>query len=179
MVKKEIFSWIKSILFALIIVFVCRQFLFTPVTVSGESMMPTFQDHNKVIVSKISKIKRFDVVVFKSPESNENYIKRVIGLPGDTIQMKNDTLYVNGHVYKEPYLDQYKKQLPSGATLNYDFTLQQLTGKTQVPKDSIFVMGDNRKNSNDSRMFGFISEKAVMGEVKFRFYPFNEMGNPE
>ncbi|WP_050616199.1 signal peptidase I [Bacillus testis] len=179
MVKNEIFSWIKSIVFALVIVFVCRQFLFTPVTVSGESMMPTFEDHNKVIVSKISKIKRFDVVVFKSPESDDNYIKRVIGLPGDTIKVKGDVLYINGRAYEEPYLNQYKEALPIGTHLTDDFTLAEKTGKTQVPEGTIFVMGDNRRNSNDSRMFGFISDKAVMGEVKFRFFPFDEMGNPE
>lgn len=176
-VVKEIFSWMKAILLAVVIVFVCRQFLFTPITVSGESMMPTFEDQNKVIVSKISKIERFDTIVFKSNFTESEYIiKRVIGLPGDTIEMKNDVLYVNGKEYKEPYLQEYKDELNQGETLTEDFTLSQKTGKSVVPEGSLFVLGDNRESSSDSRVFGFIKDDSVLGEVKFRFFPFNEIG---
>ncbi|MBM7691431.1 signal peptidase I [Peribacillus deserti] len=81
-IKREVYSWGKSILFALFIVWFCRQFIFVPVSVQGESMVPTFDDKNKIIVAKISKIDHFDLVVFSSPVSDENHIKRVIGLPG-------------------------------------------------------------------------------------------------
>ncbi|MEH6944786.1 signal peptidase I [Bacillus sp. JJ722] len=176
-VVKEIFSWMKAILLAVGLVFICRQFLFTPITVSGPSMMPTFEDQNKVIVSKISEIERFDTIVFKSDLSESEYIiKRVIGLPGDTIEMKNDILYVNGKEYKEPYLQEHKSNLNQGATLTEDFTLSEKTGKSVVPEGSYFVLGDNRQKSTDSRAFGFIEEDAVLGEVKLRFFPFDEIG---
>ena len=98
--KKEVYSWITSIAFALIVAFICRQFIFTPTTVHGESMSPTFEDENKVILSKTSDIQRFDIIVFHAPDSDENYIKRVIGLPGDSVEMKDDVLYINGKVYE-------------------------------------------------------------------------------
>lgn len=174
--KKEVISWIKSVGFAVIIALACRQFFFTPITVFGESMEPSFQDHDKVIISKTSKIERFDVIVFDAPDSeNEHYIKRVIGLPGDSIEMKNDVLYINGEAFNEPYLSENKKDNPFGK-LTEDFSLPEKTGKTKVPDDMLFVMGDNRLNSKDSRTFGLISYDAVIGEVKFRIYPFDAIG---
>ncbi|TQR21632.1 signal peptidase I [Psychrobacillus vulpis] len=168
--KKELVSWIKTIIFAFILVFVCRQFLFSPITVKGESMSPTFEDNNKVVISKTSTIGRFDIIVFKSPDKKDNYIKRVIGLPGDQIEVKDDVLYINGKLYEEPYLQMKKKDLLFGQ-LTEDFSLEQITGKTKVPKGYYFVMGDNRLQSYDSRIFGFISEEALLGEVKFRLFP--------
>ncbi|HYK72585.1 MAG TPA: signal peptidase I [Pseudoneobacillus sp.] len=173
--KKELISWMKSIIFALAIVFICRQFIFSPVTVQGESMLPTFEDDNKIIVSKMSKIEHFDMIVFHAPDSEENYIKRVIGLPGDQIEMKNDQLIINGKVYKEMYLSQ-NRQLASQNGMD---RLTEDFGPITVPKDQYFVMGDNRLYSKDSRIFGTISSKSIIGEVKFRFFPINEVGNPK
>ncbi|MBS4173844.1 signal peptidase I [Bacillus sp. FJAT-49736] len=174
--KKEIFSWIKSIVFAAIIVFVCRYFIFVPSIVVGQSMMPNLQDGNRIIVSKLSKIKRFDEIVFHAPDANEDYVKRVIGLPGDTVEMKNDILYINGKAYDEPYLNQYKKALPPMQKLTGDFSLQDSpTNSKTVPKGYFFVLGDNREISKDSRMFGFIRQSSVIGKVKIRFWPLNEI----
>ncbi|MBD8005278.1 signal peptidase I [Bacillus norwichensis] len=177
--KKEMISWVKTLAIAIILAFICRQFLFSPTTVFGESMTPSFLDHDRVIISKTSKIERFDVIVFSAPDvENAHYIKRVIGLPGDSIEMKDDVLYVNGKAYKEPYLDENKRNNPSNS-LTEDFSLLEKTGKNKVPEDMLFVMGDNRLNSKDSRIFGFISNDSVIGEVKFRFYPLNEIGMPK
>jgi len=176
--KREIYSWVKSIAFAFILVFICSQFLFLPSTVLGASMSPTFEDHDRVVVSKLSEIQRFDVIVFDAPNSDEYYIKRVIGLPGDTIEMKDDVLYINGDVYDEPYLDENKKGNLQ-KRLTYDFTLEELTGESTVPQNSLFVMGDNRAKSSDSREFGFISEDSIIGEVRFRFYPMTSIGFPK
>lgn len=177
--KKEIFSWIRTLLIAGAIVFVCRYFLFTPSTVLGDSMYPTLQNGNMVMVSKISEINRFDKIIFHAPDADEDYVKRVIGLPGDSIEMKNDVLYVNGKAYDEPYLKQNKKTLTDGELLTVNFTLKELTGESKVPKDSFFVLGDNRQNSRDSRYFGFISKSSVVGKVEFRYFPFNEIGGIE
>lgn len=176
--KREMYSWIKSIVFAFILVFICRQFLFLPTTVMGASMSPTFQDQDRIIVSRTSDIERFDMIVFDAPDSDEYYIKRVIGLPGDSIEMEDDVLYVNGKVYEEPYLEENKAQSLQ-TKLTYDFTLKELTGTTIVPPNSFFVMGDNRAKSSDSREFGYITEDSVIGEVKFRFYPVTEIGIPK
>jgi signal peptidase I len=177
--KNEVYSWIKSVAFAFIIVFICRQFLFTPTTVFGESMSPTFQDQDRIVLSKTTEIQRFDVIVFDAPDINgEHYIKRVIGLPGDSIEMKNDVLYINGEALEEPYLIENKEDNPFNK-LTEDFSLREKTGESQVPKDMLFVMGDNRLKSKDSRIFGLIPYDSVIGEVKFRFYPIKEIGIPK
>src|SRR3954467_12422623 len=108
--KNETFEWVKSILGALVIAFIIRSFFFTPIVVDGESMNPTLQDHDRMVVTKIGEPKRFDIVVFHASEKTD-YIKRVIGLPGDRIEYKDDTLFVNGKAYKEPYLDKYKREI--------------------------------------------------------------------
>lgn len=170
--KKEFWSWGKSLLVAVIVAFIVRQFLFTPVIVSGESMEPTYHDRNRVVISKMSKLDHFDKIVFHAPNAEEDFIKRVIGLPGDTVNMTNDQLTINGKEYPEHYLDSNKKAMPEGQTLTQDF-------EVIVPEGELFVMGDNRTNSMDSRIFGSITEESVVGKVQFRFYPFNEIGRPE
>ena len=110
--KNELWEWIKALLIAFVIAVVIRYVLFTPIVVDGESMMPTLNDGDRMIVNKIGyKIggpDRFDIVVFHAPEGKD-YIKRVIGLPGDTIEYKDDQLYINGKAYDEPYLDKYNQ----------------------------------------------------------------------
>ena len=177
--KKELKSWIASVLFAVIFTVVCRVFLFSPITVIGESMVPTFKAKDRIIVSKISEIQRFDTIVFDAPDvTDKHYIKRVIGLPGDKIEMKDDILYVNDIAYEEAYVNRnINKAMYNKAT--GDFDLHEYTGETEVPDNHFFVLGDNRWNSSDSREFGFIDADTVMGEVKFRFFPFNNMGMTE
>ncbi|MEJ9210442.1 signal peptidase I [Bacillus smithii] len=174
--KSEWLSWIKSILFALIISFIIHTFLFSPYIVKGESMSPTLEEGNKLIVNKMKNIKRFDIVVFHAPDSDEVYVKRVIGLPGDTVEMKDDVLYINGAAYKEPYLNKLKKQYSYLNRFTGDFTLKEITGKEKVPDGKVFVLGDNRLRSNDSRRFGFIDEKDIIGSAVFRAWPLQKIG---
>ncbi|WP_315906676.1 signal peptidase I [Priestia koreensis] len=176
---KELLSWVKAIVIAVVIAFLIRQFLFTPSLVKGESMMPNLQDGNRLIVSKISKIERYDEIIFHAPDANEEYVKRVIGLPGDTVEMKNDQLYINGKAVPEPYLKQKKSEQPEGTLLTEDFTLNSLFGVEKVPKDTLFVLGDNRPASKDGRIFGFIKKDSVVGEVKLRIWPLNKIGFPK
>ncbi|MGA3600215.1 signal peptidase I [Lysinibacillus agricola] len=174
--KSEFWEWVKAIAFALMLTFVIKQFLFTPVLVKGASMMPTLEDHDRVIVNKIGptlqSYDRFDIVVIEMNEET-NYIKRIIGLPGDKIEYKDDQLYINGEKYNEPYLDQYKNELKDTGTLTYDFTLEQNLGETTVPEGHYFVLGDNRRVSNDSRNpeVGFISEEKIMGTTNIICWP--------
>jgi signal peptidase I len=174
---QELFSLLKCFTFAFIIVIICRNFLFSPSVVHGESMSPTFENGNRVILSKIGDIKRFDMIVFHAPDQDANYIKRVIGLPGDTVSMKDDVLFINGKAYTESYLTKNKLEATT-LKLTGDFTLEEETGEKTVPKDSLFVLGDNRLYSKDSRDFGFIKDESVIGKVVLCIYPLNEIGLP-
>ena len=175
----DIYSWIKSIVFAFLIALLVRHFLFSPTVVLGESMLPTFEKGDIVLINKLSDIQRFDIVVFEAPDAKELYVKRVIGLPGDTIEVIDDVLYINGDAIHEPYLDDNRLNQNVFGNFTKDFTLQEMTGKTKVPEKSFFVLGDNRINSKDSRSFGFIREESLIGEVKLRIYPLDKLGLPK
>ena len=176
-------SWGKSILQILIMVvifmgiyFLLFRFVFSNETVSGPSMQPTFQDGDRIIAVRNFTPRRGDIVILKAPdEPGALYIKRIIGLPGDTIESKNDVMYINGKPIKQPYLKEYEKKLPKGELYTNNFSLKQLYGVSKVPKNCYFVMGDHRNVSKDSRMIGFIKRSAIIGEVKLRYYPFNQI----
>ena len=198
--KKKEESWLSTIIWCVVIVLLViglRTFVFSPMKISGHSMDPTLADGERVISWKLSKVKRFDIVTLKAPDDpSKDYVKRVIGLPGDTIQMKNDELYINGKHYDEPYLNTFKKAMKNGSLASHypneykevaentklfteNFTLQTLAstkGTIKVPNDTYFVMGDNRIISKDSRMLGFIPEKNILGVVKFIYWPIKDFG---
>ncbi|MBN8207457.1 signal peptidase I [Bacillus sp. NTK071] len=175
--KKDSWEWIRALVIAFILAGAVRYFIFAPIVVDGESMMPTLQDRDRMIVNKISynigDAERFDIVVFEAPEGKD-YIKRVIGLPGDTVEYKEDTLYVNGEPIEEPYLEPYKNDLLDG-NLTYDFDLSGVTGQKTVPEGQLFVMGDNRQHSKDSRSIGFVPIEKVVGEANVIFWPLNDI----
>ena len=100
--QNEVWEWGKALFIAIAIAFIIRIFLFTPVVVDGSSMEPTLHENERLIVTKIGEPDRFDIIVFHAP-NNEDYIKRVIGLPGDHIEYKDDVLYINGEPFDEPY----------------------------------------------------------------------------
>lgn len=168
-------SWVKPLAVALVVAFVVRTFLFVPVIVDGESMEPTLQNENRMIVNKllyyIDEPERGDIVVFHATEERD-YIKRVIAVPGDRLQYKDDVLYVNGKKVDEPYLEPLKEQ---AEPLTYDFTLEELTGETEVPEGKVFVMGDNRQYSQDSRDIGFVDESKIVGTTSVVYYPFTDI----
>lgn len=171
---------VKTILYFVIlaaILFGLRQFVFTPVVVKGDSMDPTLIDGERVIALKNTDVQRFDIITFPAPDDpGKNYIKRVIGLPGDTVEYRDDQLYVNGDQVDEPYLDEYKDDLTDGQPLTGDFNLEKLFGAEKVPEGELFVLGDNRRISKDSRIIGMINESDVMADVKFVFWPINRIG---
>lgn len=179
--KESWFDWLKTIFFAAVLVIGVRYFLVTPIAVQGASMMPTLEDGEMLVVDKITPkitdFDRFDVIVFKATEE-ENYVKRIIGLPGDTVQYIDDVLYINGEKYDEPYLDDYKAALMDTGTLTEDFALEEYLQQTVVPEDHLFVLGDNRRKSVDSRLpeVGFIPVNTVIGEARFVYWPLSEVG---
>ncbi|MBF2378439.1 type I signal peptidase SipX [Listeria welshimeri] len=168
------FGWIKIIIIALVLAFGIRYFLISPVTVNGASMNPTLHDGEHLFINKVSDPKRYDIIVFPAPdEENAEYIKRVIGLPGDKVEYKEDQLYINDKKYDEPYLDSEKDALKSGylttdANGDPNFTMAEIKGSNGsliVPEGQLFVLGDNRQVSKDSRYIGFISQESVLGKV--------------
>ncbi|QBP41479.1 signal peptidase I [Paenisporosarcina antarctica] len=176
--KNEFWEWTKALLIAFGLAFFIRYFLFTPIVVDGESMMPTLENGNRMIVNKIGyevgEPDRYDIVVFHAPEQKD-YIKRIIGLPGDHVAYENDQLYINGKPQPEPYLEPYKSEINEG-TLTEDFTLEERTEMTVIPDGYVFVMGDNRRYSKDSRLIGVISMEEIIGSTSLIFWPPNEMG---
>ena len=162
--KKEIIEYIVLIVVILLI----RTYLFVPIMVSGNSMVPTLNNGDVMILNKFSylvnDIERFDIVVVDY--ENEYIIKRVIGLPGDYVEYKNDILYVNGKKIKEVYDREYTE----------DFNLNDLNIK-KIPNYYYLVLGDNRPISKDSRKIGLIDKKNIKGSTNFILFPFSRFGN--
>ena len=182
--KNGIREWIKALVIAIILATVIRQFFFAPIVVDGFSMMPTLKDTDRMIVNKFSYIigepDRFDIIVFQAPEGKGRaYIKRVIGLPGDKVEYKDDTLYINDKAYDESYLEEYKAQLIDNGPLTEPFTLTDIIDQETVPEDHLFVMGDNRRFSKDSRHIGVISYDKVIGKTNIIYWPLKDVRKVE
>lgn len=166
-----ILDWIKTILIALVIAVVIKVFLLDATRVSGHSMLNTLHDEDMLLVDKVSKnftdFKRGNIVIINAPDyPGRLYIKRVVGLPGDTISLNDGKVYLNGSELDEPYT-------------SVDYTLPEADGtEWTLLEDEYFVMGDNREEgaSNDSRNFGPIIKKDIVGHAFLRFYPFNDFG---
>lgn len=160
-------NWKTILEYALIVlaVILIRTFVVTRVQVDGNSMADTLHDKDimflNIIKYKFANIQRFDIVVFDY--QGEPLIKRVIGLPGDKVSYYSGVLKVNGKVIKESYID-------TNGYYGEDYA------EEKVPSGKYFVMGDNRDNSLDSRMIGFIDREKIMGNADFIMYPFDRFG---
>ncbi|PFA67157.1 signal peptidase I [Bacillus sp. AFS015802] len=171
--KSSIIGWAQPLLIGIVLAVLIRSFIVVPIVVEGASMNTTLLNHDRMIVNKMDKPERFDIIVFHATEK-EDYIKRVIGLPGDRIEYKNDKLYINGKPYDEPYLEN-QKQMVMGA-LTPDFTLEDTPVRQRtVPEGELFVMGDNRRYSKDSRQIGSVPIDKVVGTTNIVYWPVNEM----
>lgn len=157
--------------------FIVRSSLFENYVVNGKSMEPTLYDGNLMMVNtftnNISSIHRFDVIVFHASEEND-YVKRVIGLPGETIAYKNDRLYVDGEYISEDFLQEEKENADT-TPLTEDFTMLEVTGEKIVPENHLFVLGDNRGDSLDSRAIGFVPFDEVVGKVDITYWPLTQL----
>lgn len=175
---RKIYTYLIDTVQTLLLVFavflVIYVFLFRPFQVSGNSMYPNFFDREYVLTNiiglKFSKPKLGDVIVFKAPPDMEkDYIKRVIGMPGDAVSIQNGEVYVN-----EKLLDQSQFLTKSVKTYGGSFLREGET--VTVPPDSYIVMGDNRSGSSDSREWGFVPVKSIIGESFFIYWPLENIG---
>lgn len=164
--KKWYIEWIKSFVIAILLAFLVKSFVVEATKVSGTSMNNTLNDGDRLIISKITmkfrELKRGDIVVMKYDEKSY-FIKRVIGLPGDNIQILDGKVYINGELFKEDYI-------------NGEYTETGSDSEWIIGKDEYFLMGDNRLpgKSRDSREFGLVNINRIKGVAVFRFYPFGE-----
>lgn len=162
-ILKEFLPYIVII----VVVVLIRSFIVTPVIVSGNSMDNTLKNNQVLLLKKYDKnYQRFDIVVidFNSEILKERLIKRIIGLPGEEVKYKDGSLYINNKLVKDDF-----------SSITGDFTSKQI-GSTKVPDGKYLVLGDNRSNSVDSRLLGFIDEKDIKGTVSLRLFPFNKLG---
>ncbi|MBD2870760.1 signal peptidase I [Paenibacillus arenilitoris] len=181
---KEIVEWIKALVIAVVLVFLIRQFLFAPFIVDGPSMQPNFETGERLIVNKILYAIREpefgEVVVFDVPEQGRKFIKRVIGVPGDTIRLEGDDLYINDKKIDEPYIKEAVESahaqgtLYNGEGLDYNYPNSRFT-ETTVPEGKIFALGDNRSDSTDSRAIGFVDDDEIVGRADVIFWPLNKL----
>ncbi|WP_105145671.1 signal peptidase I [Streptococcus suis] len=189
-------EWGTLILF-MIALFASRYFLWDPVSVDGHSMDPTLQHQEKLVMFKTTSIDRFDIVVASETDSDGTeklIVKRVVGMPGDTIRYENDVLYINDQEVDEPYLDEYlaafqkdklqeeyayNKQFQAVAQAAQAFT-QDANGSVDfsltVPEGQYYLLGDDRLVSLDSRSVGTFARDNIKGEVVFRMWPVNRIG---
>lgn len=165
-VKTETIEWIKSILAAIAIAILIKTFVFNTTYVLGNSMYPTLHEKDRLFANKISlyfsKPSRGDVIVLKAPDApNKDYIKRIIGVEGDVVEIIDGKVYLNNILLEEPYIDR------DSYTHVYDETIWN------VPKGYVFVLGDNRDEgaSKDSRYFGYIPVDSIKGIAGFRYFP--------
>ena len=187
----EIWSWVYSILFAVVAVLLIKNLLFSTTIVKKESMYPTLKENNMLVINRLNQVRgvpleRGEIVVFEAPEGlagdniayySENsawdtfrklfvktlYVKRVIAVPGDQITIERGVVYINGEAQDEPYVNPDNDRNGTGISL-------------VVPEGYIFCMGDNRGASYDSRNFGLVPLEKVEGSANFRVFPFNKIG---
>ncbi len=167
--RHEIRVWTRDLLIAIGLALVIIVFLYQPVKVEGTSMAPLLSDQERIFINKFvyrfEPIERGDVVVFWYPlDRTKSFIKRVLALPGETLEIRRGVVYINGHIVPEPYVP------PQYADVT-DF------GPVRVPQGNYFVMGDHRISSNDSRVFGPVPSQYIYGRAVFAYWPVDHFGS--
>jgi signal peptidase I len=168
-VQRDLRGWTRDLAVALGFALVIIIFLYQPVKVEGTSMAPLLSDQERIFINKFvyhfEPIERGDVVVFWYPlDRSKSFIKRVIGLPGDTVEIRDGHLYLNGNEMDEPYV-------PASYLDGSSYAARTLG------TDEYFVMGDHRDSSNDSRMFGPVQRQFIYGKAVFAYWPADHFGS--
>ncbi len=166
--RRILYSWIRDLFFSVIVSLFIILFVYQPVKVEGGSMEPGLEDQERIFINKLvyrlEAIERGDIIVFRYPrDQRKNFIKRVIGLPGDRVRVTNGRVYLNGVLTQEPYVPELYQDSRSSAEI-------------VIPADSYFVMGDHRTMSNDSRDFGPVARDLIYGKAVFGYWPVERVG---
>ena len=165
-----VMHWLRDLLFSVVLAVIVILFLYQPVKVEGTSMMPTLDDQERIFINKFvyrfhfEKIDRGDTVVFWFPgDPSKSYIKRVIGMPGDRVEVRDGSVIVNGQPLEEDYVPQ-------------EYRDQSEMRPTTIGPDEYFVLGDHRSSSNDSRTWGMVPRRYIYGKAVFIYWPLEKMG---
>jgi signal peptidase I len=186
-VENPLIETLKTLGLSVVFAFGIRTAITEACYIPSGSMLPTLQINDKLMIDKISyrfsNPVRGDIVVFKPPvqlekelnaenKQKDNFIKRVIGLPGERIQVKNGKVYINEKAISENYIDEAP---------NYNWSSNTLVSDGVVPKDHYLVLGDNRNNSYDSHYWGFVPKNKIVGKAVVRYWPIDRVGgiNPQ
>ena len=166
---RELRVWARDLVVALGLAMIIIVFFYQPVKVEGTSMAPLLSDQERIFINKFvyhfEPIGRGDVVVFWYPlDRTKSFIKRVVGLPGDEVELRRGRVYINGKTLEEPYV-------PS------QYIDTAAYGPVQIPRDEYFVMGDHRISSNDSRIFGPVPSAFIYGKAVFAYWPWTQFGS--
>jgi len=161
-------TWGRDLLLAVLVLFLIGLFLYQPVKVEGGSMEPGLEDQERIFINKLvyrfESIERGDIVVFRYPrDTHKSFIKRVIGVPGDSIRISSGRVYVNGVPLDEPYVPP-------------DYLDARSYSDTVVPNNAYFLLGDHRNMSNDSREFGPVMRSYIYGKAVFGYWPMEKLG---
>ncbi len=165
------FSFLRDVAIAVVLAIVMIVFIYQPVKVEGTSMMPGLTDQERIFINKYiyrlgsGSIARLDLVVFNYPyDPSQSYIKRIVGLPGDTIEIKDGVVFVNGNKLDEPYVPtEYQDH-------------RSFDKRLVPPGQEYYVLGDHRSSSNDSRIWGFVARNEIYGKAVFIYWPPNKIG---
>jgi signal peptidase I len=163
-------SLLRDVAISVVLAVILIVFIYQPVKVEGTSMMPGLTNEERIFINKyeyklgVGSIGRGDLVVFHFPlDHSQSYIKRIIGLPGDEVEIDDGVVFVNGSKLDEPYVpDEYRDHVP--------------LPRERVPAGSYFVLGDHRNSSNDSRMWGYVSRREIYGKAVFVYWPLDKIG---
>lgn len=160
--------WLRDIVLALLLAFTIFLFFYQPVQVEGTSMLPVLKNHERIVVNRITydveSIRRGDIIVFHYPlDPSESFIKRVVGLPGDWVSIRDGQVYVNGGRLSEPYI------LPAYAG-------DETRAPVHVAPNHYYVLGDHRDFSNDSREWGQVARSYIYGKAVFAYWPPGDAG---
>lgn len=161
--------WLRDLILSLLLAFIFVIFLYQPVQVEGTSMMPRLSNHERIFINKyiyrFRPIQRGDIVVFRFPlDPSKSYIKRVIGLPGETVSIEDGHAYINGRELNEPYVP-------------VSYLDHRTFQPVKLGQEDFYVLGDHRDSSNDSRSWGPVSRDLIYGKAVFVYWPFSQLGS--
>ena len=172
---QEIWEFVKMLLISIVVVFLCTRFLIRPVRVDGDSMYPTLHNNaigfSNILTYRMQGLKRFGVAIIYVPDKKEHLVKRVIGLPGETVEYRQDQLLINGKIVEEDFFDEdYKRSQSTNGIFTQDF------GPVTLAEDEYFMLGDNRPYSSDSRWYGAFKKEQIKAKDVVVLFPFQQIG---